>query len=62
MRIVSREEFRWMLTQELRKLPARLRPKSFEAAALIMVEQPPLDRLEIRIGEGMDFRDMEPKP
>ena len=47
-----------MMVEALRKLPKSLRPRGFEAAALIMVEQPPLDRLEIRISEGMDFRDM----
>lgn len=58
MRIVTRAEFRAMLVTALRKLPRAMQPKHLEAAALIMTEQPPLDRLECRIAEGMDFRDM----
>lgn len=58
MRIVPPEELRQLLVTALRKLPADMRPKHIEAAALLMVEQPPLDRLEVRIDEGMDFRDL----
>jgi hypothetical protein len=51
-----------MLIRALWKLPASVRPKGVEAAAIIMTENPPLDRLEFRIGEAMDFRDMDPRP
>jgi hypothetical protein len=51
-----------MLIFALRRLPAAVRPKGIEAAAMLLTESPPLDRLEIRIGEAMDFRDLDPSP
>lgn len=51
-----------MLIRALWKLPASVRPKGIEAAAIIMTENPPLDRLEFRIGEPMEVRDLSPRP
>jgi hypothetical protein len=61
MRIVTREEFRRMLVFALRRLPAAVRPKSIEAVAILLTENPPLDRLEYSVREPMDFRDVGPR-
>ena len=50
-----------MLIRALWKLPAAVRPKGIEAAAILLTDNPPLDRLEIRIGEALNFGDMQPK-
>ena len=57
---MTRDEFRKMLVFALRRLPAAVRPKGIEAAAIILTENPPLDRLEFRIGEPLNFGDMQP--
>jgi hypothetical protein len=43
-------------------MPAALRPKHVEAAALTMTEQLPLDRLEFCIREESGFGDPNPRP
>ena len=50
-----------MLVFAMRRLPAAVRPKGIEAAAIILTENPPLDRLEFRIREALNFGDMQPK-
>lgn len=60
MRVVPPAEFQAMLVRAMRQLPVAMQPKHVEAAALLLVSRPPLDRLGITIGEAMDFRDLNP--
>jgi hypothetical protein len=59
MRVVTPVELRAMLVTAMRKLPKALQPKEPELMALMMVEQPPLDRLTVQIRDGMSFGDMQ---
>jgi len=43
-----------MLVVAMRRLPAAVRPKGIEAAAIILTENPAFDRLEFRIRESTD--------